>query len=72
MMIKIQLEFLWRHPETYTLLEMLSIAWKETAPSLQIEIHSLRPHQHGQWLVPFDLDLESQQVADLAQALKEY
>ena len=69
-MFKIQLKFLWRHPETNTLLEILSIAWRETAPSKQIEIHSLRPHQPGHWLVP--IDLESQEAADLAHALKEY
>ena len=70
MMFKIQLKFLWRHPETNTLLEILSIAWKDSAPVIQIEIHSLRPHQPGHWLIPVGTD--SQEAAALAQSLKEY
>ena len=69
-MFKIQLKFLWRHPETNTLLEILSIAWKDSAPVIQIEIHSLRPHQPGHWLIPVETD--SQEAAALAQSLKEY
>ena len=70
MMFKIQLKFLWRHPETNTLLEILSIAWKDSAPVIQIEIHSLRPHQPGHWLFP--VETHSQEAAALAQSLKEY
>ena len=70
MMFKIQLKFLWRHPETNTLLEILSIAWKENAPSLQIELHSLRPQNPGHWLIP--VDTNSQEATDLSLALKEY
>ena len=70
MMFKVQLKFLWRHPETNTLFEILSIAWKDSAPVIQIETHSLRPHQPGHWLIPLDTD--SQEAADLAQSLKEY
>ena len=69
-MIKIQLKFLRRHPETNTFLETLSIAWKDSAPVIQMEIHSLRPQQPGHWLNPIDTD--SQDPADLAQSLKEY
>ena len=69
-MFKIQLKFLWRHPETNTLLEILSIAWKESAPALQIELHSLRPHQTGHWLIPVATD--STEAADLAKALTDY
>ena len=69
-MFKIQLKFLWRHPETNTLLEILSIAWKDSAPDIQIEIHSLRPHQPGHWLIP--VDTNSQEAADLAKSLTEY
>ena len=67
-MLKIQFQILWRHSETNTLLEILSIASKETAPTIQI--HSLRPHQPGHWIIPVDID--SQEAADLAYALKEY
>ena len=70
MVFKIQLKFLWRHPETNTLFEILSIAWKDSAPVIQIEIHSLRPHQPGHWHIPVDTD--SQEAAALAQSLKEY
>ena len=55
-MFKIQLIFLWRHMEPNKFLEILFIAWKETAPTFQIGIHSPRRHQPGLWIIPVDTD----------------
>ena len=68
-MFKNQLKFLWRHPETNTLPLKSSVAWKDSAHDsavIQIEIHSLRPHQPGHWHIPIDAD--SQEATDLAQS----
>ena len=69
-MFKIPLQIFWRHPETGTHLEILSITWRDTDPEINLELHSLRPTQPGQWIL--SINSYSSEASTLLKDLLDY